>query len=180
MSKLMYTRVTKLIIDHILSCNKSIPCRSDSDIHSEGQDLPLSNLTNTIKGTYKFEMEILDTMINDVFKKSVGYKYYKTKKGETEKAKADEVPEEQHVYPVKVKEEKVICVQAKQAVRVEGSSAAHNKYYEFENISATDSDATQDSLRLDTDEARDDETDDSDDSNMDLSEDETKGDDDAA
>ncbi|GJX48024.1 hypothetical protein Tco_0273214 [Tanacetum coccineum] len=43
----------------------------------------------------------------------------------------------------------------------------------------TDSDATQDSSRSNTDEERDDETDDSDDSDMDLSEDEPKGDDDA-
>ncbi|GJX61304.1 hypothetical protein Tco_0294204 [Tanacetum coccineum] len=35
MSKLMYTRFTKLIINHFLSCTKSIPCRSDSQMHSE-------------------------------------------------------------------------------------------------------------------------------------------------
>ncbi|GJV79325.1 hypothetical protein Tco_1515195 [Tanacetum coccineum] len=67
--------------------------------------------------------------------------------------------------------------QAKQEVRGEGSSAAHNKYYEFKNISATDSDATQDSSRSDSNEERDNEIDDSD---MDLSEDERKGDDDVA
>ncbi|GJT92516.1 hypothetical protein Tco_1081361 [Tanacetum coccineum] len=47
-------------------------------------------------------------------------------------------------------------------------------------LKATDSDATRDSLCLDTDEEKDDETDDSDDSNMDLSDDEPKGDDNAA
>ncbi|GJV88862.1 hypothetical protein Tco_1532800 [Tanacetum coccineum] len=52
----------------------------------------------------------------------------------------------------------------------EGLSVAHDKYYEFEEISATDSDATQDSSCSDTD----DETNDSDDSNMDLSNDEPK------
>nr|GEU63817.1 retrotransposon protein, putative, Ty1-copia subclass [Tanacetum cinerariifolium] len=70
--------------------------------------------------------------------------------------------------------------QEKQVVSEEGSSVAHNKYYKFENISATDSDATQDSSCLDTDEEKYVETDDSNDSNMDLSEDEPRGDDDAA
>ncbi|GJV48983.1 hypothetical protein Tco_1439195 [Tanacetum coccineum] len=58
--------------------------------------------------------------------------------------------------------------QKKQAVVGEGSSAAHNKYYEFENISATDSNATRGSSCSDTDEEKDVETDDSD---MDLSDD---------
>ncbi|GJU61496.1 hypothetical protein Tco_1243331 [Tanacetum coccineum] len=67
--------------------------------------------------------------------------------------------------------------QATQVVGEEGSSGTHNKYYQFENISATDSEATQDSSRSNTNEERDDEIDDSD---MDLSEDEPKGGDDAA
>ncbi|GJS72617.1 hypothetical protein Tco_0705458 [Tanacetum coccineum] len=45
--------------------------------------------------------------------------------------------------------------QMKQAIAGEGSSIAHNKYYEFENILATDSDATQDSSRSDVDEEKD-------------------------
>ncbi|GKD60061.1 hypothetical protein Tco_1297570 [Tanacetum coccineum] len=101
MSKLMYTRFTKLIIDHFLSCNKSIPRRSDFDMHSGGQDLPFTKLTNTIKGNYIFEMEIPDTMIDDAFKKSTGYKYYRAKKAKSKKAKADEELKEQHVSPVK-------------------------------------------------------------------------------
>nr|GEU38935.1 hypothetical protein [Tanacetum cinerariifolium] len=228
-------------------------------------------------------------MIDDAFKKSAGYKYYKAKKAESEKAKAPEEPKEQYVSPVKsgrgkgymrlgnqevnfssvfkknvvprktrsltiaanIVEEpvavelaksisrddqrcqqhkimtqfiinrqierdvedtyaewgqkrKVLVVedpdaqlfldlckgskasrleslkQAKQAVEGEGSSVAHNKYHEFENISATYSEATQDSSRSDTDEEKDVETDDSDDFYMDLSKDETKGDGDAA
>ncbi|GJX28599.1 hypothetical protein Tco_0236678 [Tanacetum coccineum] len=153
--KLMYTRFTKLIIDHFLSCNKNIPHRSNSDMHSKGQDLPLTKLTNTIKGTYIFRMEIPDTMIDDVFKKSAGYKYYRAKK-----VKATEEPEEQHVSLVKRGRGKGYMLlgskasrleslnQAKQEVAGEGSSGAHNKYYEFENISATDSKATQDSSML--------------------------------
>ncbi|GJS72727.1 hypothetical protein Tco_0705568 [Tanacetum coccineum] len=49
--------------------------RSDSNMNSEGQDSPLNKLTNTIKGTYKFRIEIPDTMIKDAFKKLAGYKY---------------------------------------------------------------------------------------------------------
>ncbi|GJT65525.1 hypothetical protein Tco_1017005 [Tanacetum coccineum] len=60
------------------------------------------------------------------------------------------------------------------------SSAAHDKYYEFEDISATDSHVTQDSSRSDIDEEKEDKTNDFDDSDMDLSNDEPKGDDDAA
>ncbi|GKC86068.1 hypothetical protein Tco_1141785 [Tanacetum coccineum] len=70
--------------------------------------------------------------------------------------------------------------QEKQPVAEEGSSAAHNKYYESEDILATDNDATQDSSCSDTDEEKEDETYASDDSDMDLSADEPQGDDDAA
>ncbi|GJX80580.1 hypothetical protein Tco_0328729 [Tanacetum coccineum] len=78
--------------------------------------------------------------------------------------------------PVTVELEKSINIeeQQKQPVGEEGSSAAHNKYYEFENTLETNSDATRDSLRSNTDEERDDETDDSD---MDLSNNEPKADD---
>ncbi|GJZ54703.1 hypothetical protein Tco_0609588 [Tanacetum coccineum] len=201
---------------------------SDSEMHSEGQNLPITKLTNNVKGTYKFEMEIPDTMISDAFKESTGYKYYKAKKAESEKAKAVEEPKEQHVSqvrrglgkgymhsgdqkanvpstfkknvvprktrsltvtdnivkePVAVELAKSINVkdtyvewgkklkghvvedpvvqslldlhkgtkasrlesmkQIKQAVAREGSSAAHDKYYEFDNTSAINSDATQ-------------------------------------
>nr|GEV51415.1 hypothetical protein [Tanacetum cinerariifolium] len=200
-------------------------------MHSEGQDSPLTKLTNIVKGTYKFGMKIPDTMINHAFKKLVGYKYFKAKKAESNKAKSDEKPEEQHVSPIisekgkcnirsddqeenvpsafkknaVPRKTKTLTVadnifkelfavelakssvlknndinNAKQAVRGEGSSAAHNKYYEFENISASDSDATQDSSRSDTDEERDDETDDFGNSDIDLCEDKPKGDDDVA
>ncbi|GJW69391.1 hypothetical protein Tco_0123815 [Tanacetum coccineum] len=206
-------------------------------------------------------MEIPDTMIDDAFKKSAGYKYYKAKKAESEKAKVAEKPEEQYVSPMKsgrgkgyirlgdqevnvpsafkknvvprktrsltivdnIVEELVVVElvksiscedrhcqqheiitqltsnrqiekmlktrskasrleslkQAKQAVAGKGSSAAHNKYHEFENISATDTEATQDSSRSNTDEEKDVEIDDSDDSKMDLSKDKPKRDGDA-
>nr|GEU54139.1 hypothetical protein [Tanacetum cinerariifolium] len=73
----------------------------NSKKHSEGDDSPITKLSNTVKGTYKFGMEIPNTMINDAFKKSAGYKYYKAKKVESEKAKAIKEPEEQNVSPVK-------------------------------------------------------------------------------
>ncbi|GJY57249.1 hypothetical protein Tco_0456364 [Tanacetum coccineum] len=285
MSKLIYTRFIKLIIDHFVSCNKSIPRRSDVELHSKCQESPLTKLMNTVDGKFKFAMEIPDTMINDTIKHSEGYKYYKHKKIESEKAKVAEEPEEQHISPVKsgrgkgnmrlgdqevnvpssfkknvvpkktrsltvadniveepvaVELAKSISIedqrcqqreimtqltidrqiekdvedtyaewgqklkgliiedpvvqslldlrkgskesrleslrQEKQLVGGEGSSATHDKQYEFKDISATNSDATQDSLCSDTDEAKYYETDDSD---MDLYDDEPKGDDDA-
>ncbi|GKE92146.1 hypothetical protein Tco_1573241, partial [Tanacetum coccineum] len=124
--------------------------------------------------------------------KSAGYKYYRAKKAESEKAKAAKELEEQYVSPMKsgrredymrlgdqepiykdVKDTYAeweqkrkghvvedpdahllldLCKgsktrrleslkQAKQVVAGEGLSATHNKYYEFENILATNSKA---------------------------------------
>nr|GEV86107.1 hypothetical protein [Tanacetum cinerariifolium] len=73
----------------------------DFDMHSEGQDLPLTKLTNTVKVTYKFKMETPNTMIDDEFKISAGYKYYRAKKAESKKAKVAEEPEEQHESTVR-------------------------------------------------------------------------------
>nr|GEV50415.1 hypothetical protein [Tanacetum cinerariifolium]GEV75390.1 hypothetical protein [Tanacetum cinerariifolium] len=71
---------TKLIIDHFLSTNKSIPLRSDVEMHSEGQDSPLSKLINTVDVKFKFGIGIPDIMINDAIKLTTRYKYYKLKK----------------------------------------------------------------------------------------------------
>ncbi|GJV06123.1 hypothetical protein Tco_1343779 [Tanacetum coccineum] len=59
MSKLLYTRFTNLIIDYLLSLNKSIPRRSDSKLH------------------------IPDAIISDAIKKKERYKYYMDKEVET-------------------------------------------------------------------------------------------------
>ncbi|GJV35831.1 hypothetical protein Tco_1408308 [Tanacetum coccineum] len=59
--------------------------QSDDELHSEGQDLPLTKLINAIDGNFKFRMEIPDIMINDAIKQSARYKYYKLKKDESEK-----------------------------------------------------------------------------------------------
>ncbi|GKC09788.1 hypothetical protein Tco_1001398, partial [Tanacetum coccineum] len=57
----------------------SIPQRSNVDMHSEGQDSPLTKMINTVEG----------------------YKYYKHKKNERKKDEAAEEPEEQHVSPIR-------------------------------------------------------------------------------
>ncbi|GJW35851.1 hypothetical protein Tco_0058771 [Tanacetum coccineum] len=101
MSKLLYTRFTKLIIDYLFSLNKSIPRKSDSKLHSSQDDHPITKLLSTTNGDYKFGMEVPDDMISDAIKKKVGYKYYMAKKVESEKAKIIDEPEEQHVSPIK-------------------------------------------------------------------------------
>ncbi|GJY26609.1 hypothetical protein Tco_0401335 [Tanacetum coccineum] len=74
MSKLLYTRFTKLIIDYIL-------------------------YTTRVFLTY--QILIPDAMISDAIKKKEGYTYYMAKKVESEKAKIVDELEEQHVSPVK-------------------------------------------------------------------------------
>ncbi|GKE11420.1 hypothetical protein Tco_1414971, partial [Tanacetum coccineum] len=187
-------------------------------------------------------------MISDAIKKSVGYKYYMTKKKESAKDKIVDEPEEQHASPVKsgrgkgfmcygdqvvnvptslkkdvvprktrpltIVEETVIDMynewgqklkgpivddpavqllldlqkgskaskleslrQTKEPVAEEGSSAAHNKYYDS---SDNDSEATLYFSSSDTIEESTNETDDADKSDMDLSDDNPNEDDDDA
>ncbi|GKA20039.1 hypothetical protein Tco_0699954, partial [Tanacetum coccineum] len=101
MSKLLYTYFTKLIIDYILSHNKSIPSRSDSKLHSSQDDQPITKLLSANNGEYKFGMEVPDAMISDEIKKKAWYTYYMAKKVESEKAKIVDELEEQHVSLVK-------------------------------------------------------------------------------
>nr|GEU72843.1 hypothetical protein [Tanacetum cinerariifolium] len=197
----------------------------DSDMHSKGQDLPLTKLTNTVKGDQKanvpsaFKKNVVPrktsslTVANHIVEEPVAVKLVKSisikeqrhqqrviitqltidrkiKKdvedkytGWGQKLKGPQVedPVVQSLLDLRKgsKARRLESIkQMKQVVAGEGSCAAHNKYYEFENILATDSDTTQDSYRLDINEERDDETDDSDDFNLDLSKDEPKGDDD--
>ncbi|GKA46640.1 hypothetical protein Tco_0739523 [Tanacetum coccineum] len=196
---------------------------SNADMHSKGQDSPLTKLINTVEGKFKFGMEIPDTMINDAIKQSTRYKYYKHKKNESNQEvnvpsmfKKNVVPRKQRSITIAnnlvpqedvavelakskpkgpaiedpvvqslldlrrgSKESRFKSVrQEKKPVGGEGSSAVHDKYYEFKDISATYSDATRDSSCSETDKEKDDETDDFEDSDMDLSDDEPKGDDD--
>ncbi|GJV16797.1 hypothetical protein Tco_1362120 [Tanacetum coccineum] len=101
MSKLLYTRFTKLIVEYILSHNKSSPRRSDSKLHSLQDDPPITELLSTTNGEYKFGMKVPDAMISDAIKKKSGYTYYMAKKVESENSKIIDEPEEQHVSPVK-------------------------------------------------------------------------------
>ncbi|GKC39299.1 hypothetical protein Tco_1051683 [Tanacetum coccineum] len=99
--KLLYTRFTKLIIDYLLSLNKSIPRISDSKLHSSQDDHPITKLLSITNGDYKFRIEVPDAMISDAIKKKAGYKYYMAKKVESEKAKIVDEPEKQHVSLIK-------------------------------------------------------------------------------
>ncbi|GKA99065.1 hypothetical protein Tco_0827002 [Tanacetum coccineum] len=101
MSKMLYTCFTKLIIDYLLSFNKSIPRRSDSKLHSLQDDHPITKLLNTTNDDYKFGMEVLDAMLSDAMKKKAGYTYYMAKKVESKKAKNFDEPKEQHVSLIK-------------------------------------------------------------------------------
>nr|GEY16978.1 hypothetical protein [Tanacetum cinerariifolium] len=101
MSKLLHIRFPKLIINYLLSLNKSIPRRSDSKLHSLQEDHPKTKFLNTTNSDYKFRMDIPNAMISDAIKKKVGYKYYMAKKVKSKKAKIVDEPEEQHVSPIK-------------------------------------------------------------------------------
>ncbi|GKF03288.1 hypothetical protein Tco_0030211 [Tanacetum coccineum] len=101
MSKLLYTCFTKLIIDYLLSLNKSIPRISESKLHISQDDHPITKLLSTTNGKYKFGMKVPDAMISDAIKKKAGYKYYMAKKVKSKKAKIVDKPKEQHVSPIK-------------------------------------------------------------------------------
>ncbi|GJR19016.1 hypothetical protein Tco_0967543 [Tanacetum coccineum] len=75
--------------------------RSNSKLHYSQDDQPITKLSNTVKGDYKFGMEIPDIMISDAIKKLAGYKFNMVKKVESKNAKKFDEPEEQHVSPVK-------------------------------------------------------------------------------
>ncbi|GJZ55746.1 hypothetical protein Tco_0610939 [Tanacetum coccineum] len=192
---------TKLIIDYLLSHNKSIPRRPDSKLHSSQDDHPITKLLSTTNGDYKFGMEVPDAMISNAIKKKVGYKYYVAKKVEREKVKIVDEPEEQHVSPIKSERGKCFMCYGgqvanvpnklkkdvvprktgsftivKEAVVGQGSSATQNKYYDSSN---TTSDATLYSSSLEKSKESGNETDDAAKSDMDLSDDNPHGDDDA-
>nr|GEW15619.1 hypothetical protein [Tanacetum cinerariifolium] len=82
MSKLLYTHFTKLIIDYIVSHNKSISYRSDSKLNNSQDDQLINKLLSITNGEYNFGVEVLDAMISDAIKKKIGYTYYMAKKVE--------------------------------------------------------------------------------------------------
>ncbi|GJT95339.1 hypothetical protein Tco_1090857 [Tanacetum coccineum] len=187
MSKLLYTRFTKLIINYILSHNKSIPRRSYSKLHSSQDDQPITKLLSITNGDYKFGIEVPDAMISDAIKKKAGYTYYMAKKVESEKAKIVDKPEEQNVSPFKSGREKGFMCYGDQKLKglaVDDPAVQSlldlrkgSKASRFEN---TDSDAILYSSSSDKTEESTNETDDADESDMDLSDDNPHGDNDVA
>ncbi|GKE63417.1 hypothetical protein Tco_1513784 [Tanacetum coccineum] len=109
-SKLLYTRFSKLIIDYLLSLNKSIPRKSDSKLHSSQDYHPITKLLNTTNSDYKFGMEVPDAMISDAIKKRGGYKYYMAKKVKVRKLKLLINQKSNTYLQLKVEEETVLCV----------------------------------------------------------------------
>ncbi|GKD81775.1 hypothetical protein Tco_1348614 [Tanacetum coccineum] len=184
MSKLFYTHFTKVIIDYILSHNKSIPHRSDSKLHNLQDDQPITKLLSTTNGDYKFRMEFPDAMISDAIKKKAGYTQLDdtvadiyAEWGRKLKCPAVEDLAVQSLLDLwKVSKARRLesLMQKKQPDAGEGSSVAHNKYYDTDNDAkfySSTSEKTEESVN---------ETDDADESNMDLSNDNLHGDDDAA
>ncbi|GKD02071.1 hypothetical protein Tco_1172345 [Tanacetum coccineum] len=205
MSKLLYTRFTKIIIAYLLSFNKSIPHRSDSKLHSLQDDHPITKLLNTTNDDYKFGMEVLDAMISDAMKKKAGYTYYMAKKVESEKAKIINEPKEQHVSLIKSGRGKGFMCYGDEVANVpnklkkdfvprktrsltislkkqtdEAVADMYNKWGKTQRSGNTDSDATLCSSSSDKPEGSANETDDADESYMDLFDDNPDGDDDDA
>ncbi|GJU27291.1 hypothetical protein Tco_1165912 [Tanacetum coccineum] len=173
MSKLLYTRFTKLIIDYILSHNKSIPCRSDSKLHSSQDDQLITKLLSTTNGDYKFGIEVPDAMISDAIKKKAGYTYYMAKKVESEKPKIVK-PEEQHISPVKSGRGKGFMCYGDQVVNVPNKLKKDDvprktRYLTIaeETVVDIDSDVTLYSSSSDESEENANETDDADEFDMD-------------
>ncbi|GJV69934.1 hypothetical protein Tco_1485443, partial [Tanacetum coccineum] len=213
--KLLYTRFTKLIIDYLLSLNKSIPRISDSKLHSSQDDHPITKLLSITNGEYKFGMEVPNAMISDAIKKGKGFMCYGDQvANDPNKLKKDVVPKK--TRSITIAEEAIVgelaksvsiqeprsqrrrrsqltidsqtdeavadmynelesLRQKKQPVIGEGSSIAYNKCY---SSSDTSSDATL--YFSSSDKSEESANDDADESDMDLSNDNQNGDDDAA
>ncbi|GKC97007.1 hypothetical protein Tco_1162449 [Tanacetum coccineum] len=173
MFKLLYTHFTKVIIDYLISHNKSIPCKPDSKLHSSQDDHAITKLLSTTNGDYKFGMEVLDAMISDAIKKKVRYKYYMAKKVESEKDKIVNEPKEQHVSPIKSGRGKGFMCYGGQVANVPNKLKKNVVPRKARTALSTtfNSDESEESAN---------ETDDADESDMDLSNDNPNGDDDAA
>nr|GEX08480.1 hypothetical chloroplast RF21, chloroplastic [Tanacetum cinerariifolium]GEX10104.1 hypothetical chloroplast RF21, chloroplastic [Tanacetum cinerariifolium] len=133
MSKLLYRCFTKLMINYILSHNKSIPRRSDSKLHSSQDDQLVTKLLSTTSCDYKFGMEvpdamISDAMISDAIKKKAGYTYYMAKKVQSKKAKMVDEPEEQHVSLVNNERGKGFMCYGDQVANVPNKLKKYNEW----------------------------------------------------
>ncbi|GKC30514.1 hypothetical protein Tco_1037808 [Tanacetum coccineum] len=185
MSKLLYTRFTKLIIDYFLSRNKNIPRISDTELHSEGDDSPLTKLSNTVKGDYEANipkvfkkdvvprkirsLTIVEETISVELAKSISIKEQRTQQRQRSQLIIDRQVDND------VEDTLERLRKKKQVVADKGLSAAYTKY---NDTSDTESDATHYSLCSDISQESANETNVADDSNMDLTDDEPKGDDD--
>ncbi|GKA89055.1 hypothetical protein Tco_0810867 [Tanacetum coccineum] len=157
MSKLLYTHFTKLILDYLISLNKSIPRKSDSKLYSSQDGHTITKLLNTTNGDYKFGMEVPDAMISDAIKKKVGGR------GKGFMCYGDQVAN----VPNKLKKD-VVPRKTRSLIIAE------------EAVVDIDSDVTLHSSSSNESEESTNETDDADESNMDLSHDNPHGDDDDA
>ncbi|GJV16605.1 hypothetical protein Tco_1361928 [Tanacetum coccineum] len=177
----------------------------NSELQSAQDDQPITKLSNTVKGDYKFGMEIPDTMISDAIKKFAVNVLKKD--GVPRKTRSLTIAKEtivgelaNSISILEPRTQRRLAVddpivqslldlwkgskasrlknlkQKKQIVTGEGSSNAHNKYYAN---SDTDNDTILYSSCPDTSKESDNETDDADDSNMDLSNNNLDRDDDA-
>ncbi|GJU60653.1 hypothetical protein Tco_1238419 [Tanacetum coccineum] len=171
MSKLLYTHFTKLIIDYLLSLNKSIPRRSDSKFHSSQDDHPITKLLKMTNSDYKFGMEVPDAMISDAIKKKAGYTYYMAKKVEGEKAKIIDKPEEQHISPIKNGRGKGFMCYGDQVANVPNKLKKDAMPWKTISLTIAKEAVVEENAK---------ETDDADKSDMDLPDDNPHGDDDDA
>ncbi|GJT88420.1 hypothetical protein Tco_1070137 [Tanacetum coccineum] len=159
MSKLFYTCFTKLIIAYFLSYNKNIPRISNSEMHSKGDDLPITKLSNTIEvesEKVKVVEEPEEQNVSPVRSRR-GKGYMCSGENETnipKLFKKNVVPRKQ--YHLNLLES---LKQKKQPVAGEGSSDAHTKYYAN---SETNNDTILYCSCLDTSEESANETDDAD------------------
>ncbi|GJS88001.1 hypothetical protein Tco_0770637 [Tanacetum coccineum] len=153
MSKLLYTRFTKLIIDYLLSLNKSIPRISNFKLHSSQDDHPITKLLNMTNGDYKFGMEVLDTIISDAIKKKAEHKYYMAKKVEIanvpNKLKKDVVPRK--TRSLTIAEEAVVDTDSDATLYSSSSNESEN---ETGDADESDKDLSNDNPHRDDDDVR--------------------------
>nr|GFB16890.1 hypothetical protein [Tanacetum cinerariifolium] len=160
---------------------------SNSKLHSSKDDQPITKLLSMTNGDYKFGMKVPNAMISEAIKKKAGYTYYMAKKVESKKAKIVDEPEEKHISPVKSGREKGFMCYGDQVVNAPNELMKHvvprktrSLTIDKETVVDTDSDATFYSSSSDKIEESVNETDDADESDMDLSDDNPDGDNDAA
>ncbi|GKE32757.1 hypothetical protein Tco_1452079, partial [Tanacetum coccineum] len=172
----------------ILQILGSIPQRSDVDLHIKGKDSPLTKLINTIDGKFKFRMEIPDAMISGAIKQSAGYKFNKQKRLKVRRVKLMRIQKNYIDLLSKVEERQVEkdiedTYPAKAGLKLKGVATEDPTVQSQLDLRRGSKESRLESIRQErqavvegsnTYEEKDDEIDDFD---MDLSDDEPKGDD---